>query len=136
MQYLLYDILQNTKKLHNPAFIIILTALNLNEKLVINRNAKRVVQSSSFNAQEKREPGPSKSRLTYPAWQERSSANFKRSEKQKRRSLSDNRKTRNQKREKESEEGSDAYGMPNKDSDSPTSEKMEAKTKQWESYQD
>ena len=30
----LYDIQQPTKKLHNPAFIINLTALNLNEKLV------------------------------------------------------------------------------------------------------
>ena len=34
----LYDIQQPTKKLHNPAFINILTALNLNEYLVINRN--------------------------------------------------------------------------------------------------
>ena len=48
----LYDIQQPTKKLHNPAFINILTALNLNENLVINRNAKHAVQSASFNAQE------------------------------------------------------------------------------------
>ena len=46
----LYDIQQPTKKLHNPAFINILTALNLNENLVINRNAKHAVQSASFNA--------------------------------------------------------------------------------------
>ena len=42
----------------------------------------------------------------------------------------------NQKREKESEEGSDSYGTPYNDSGSPTSEKTKAKTKQWENYQD
>ena len=77
----LYDIQQPTKKLHNPAFINILTALNLNENLVINRNAKHAVQSASFNAQEKREPGPSRTRSTSPTWQEKSSANLKRSNK-------------------------------------------------------
>ena len=54
--YLTYN--NQQKKLHNPAFIISLTALNLNEKLVIIRNAKHAVQSASFNAQEEREPGP------------------------------------------------------------------------------
>ena len=108
----------------------------MHEKLVINRNAKHAVQSASLNAQEKREPGPSRTRATSPAWQGRSSPNLKRSKKQKRISLSDNRKTRNQKREKESEEGSDSYGTPYNDSDSPTSEKTKAKTKQWEIYQD
>ena len=132
----LYDIQQPTKKLHNPAFINILTALNLNENLVINRNAKHAVQSASFNAQEKREPGPSRTRSTSPTWQEKSSANLKRSKKHKRKSLSGNRKTRNQKREKESEEGSDSYGTPHNDSDSPTSEKTKAQRKQWENYQD
>ena len=96
----LYDIQQPTKKLHNPGLIIILTALNLNEKLVINRNAKHAVQSASFTAQEKREPGLS-------SMYERSSANLKRSKKQKRKSLSDNRKIRNQNCEKKSGEGSD-----------------------------
>ena len=67
----LYDIQQPTKKLHNPAFINILTALNLNENLVINRNAKHAVQSASFNAQEKREPGPSRTHSTSPTWQEK-----------------------------------------------------------------
>ena len=67
----LYDIQQPTKKLHNLAFINILTALNLNENLVINRNAKHAVQSASFNAQEKREPGPSRTRSTLPTWQKK-----------------------------------------------------------------
>ena len=63
-----------------------------------------MVRSDSFNAEEKREPAPSKARATSPAWQGRSGLSPKRSNKQKRESLSDNRKTRNQKREKESEE--------------------------------
>ena len=67
----LYDIQQPAKKLLTTAFIIILTALNLNEILVINRNAKHAVQSASFNAQEKREPGPSITRSTSPTWQEK-----------------------------------------------------------------
>ena len=96
----LYDIQQPTTKLNNPAVIIILTALKFNEKLVINRNAKHAVQSASFTAQEKQEPGPSRTRATSPVLQGRSSSNLKRSKKQKRKSLSDNRKTRNQKREK------------------------------------
>ena len=107
-----YDIQQPTKKLHNPAFINILTALNLNENLVINRNAKHAVQSASFNAQEKREPGPSRTRSTSPTWHKKSSANLKRIKKHKRKNLSGNRKTRNQKLEKESEESSDSYGTP------------------------
>ena len=52
-----------------------------------------------------------------------------------RKTLSDNRKTRNQEHEK-SEEGSELYGTPNNESESPRSEKTEAKTKQGESYQD
>ena len=138
LQYLYTTYINQQKKLQNPAFIIILSALNLNEKLVINRNAKHAVQSASFNVQEKQEqePGPSRTRATSPAWQGKSSPNLKRSKKQKRKSLSDNRKTRNQKREKESEEGSDSYGTPYNDSDSPTSEETKAKTKQWENYQE
>ena len=126
----LYDIQQPTKKLHNLAFINILTAVNLIENLVINRNAQHAVQSASFDAQWKREPGPSRTRSTSPTWQEKSSANLKRSKKHKRKSLSGNRKTQKQKREKESVEGSDSYGTPHNGSESPMSEKTKAKTKQ------
>ena len=80
----------------------------MNENLVINRNAKHAVQSASFNAREKRKPGPSRTRLTSLTWQEKSSANLKRSKKHKTKSLSVNRKTQNQKRKKESEEGTDS----------------------------
>ena len=62
----LYSIQQRTKNLHNPAFIIILFALKLNEKLVINQNANHAVHSPSFNLQEKRETGPSRTRPTSP----------------------------------------------------------------------
>ena len=47
----LYETQQPTKKLHNPAFFNILTALNLNEKLMVNQNAKNAAQSASLNAQ-------------------------------------------------------------------------------------
>ena len=129
----LYDIHQPTNKLHNPAFINILTALNLNENLVKNQNAKHAFRSASFNAQEKGEPGRSRTRLTLPTWQEKSSANLKRSKKKyKRKSLRGNRKTQNQKREKESEEGTESYETHHNDSDSATSKNTKAKTKQWE----
>ena len=131
-EVILYIVQQPTKKLHNLSFIINVTALNLNGKLVINQNDKQVVQSAFFYAQEKGDPGPSRTRPASPAWQERSSASLKRRKK----IFSDNRKNRNHKCEKESEEGSDSYGTSNNYSDSPTLDITEVKTKQWESYQD
>ena len=59
----------------------------MNEKLLINRNVKHAVQSASLNAQEKRKPGPSRTGPTSPAWQGKSSANLKRSKKQKEKAL-------------------------------------------------
>ena len=41
----LFDIQQQTKKLHEPAFILILRSLNPDEKLVMNKYAKVAVQS-------------------------------------------------------------------------------------------
>ena len=102
----------------------------------MKQNAKHPFQSLSFNTQEKRKAGLSRTRPTSPTWQEKSSANLKRSKKHKRKSLSDKRKTRNQNREKEPEQGSDPYGTPHIDSASPTSEKTKAKPKQWDIYQD
>ena len=84
---ILYGIQQPTKKIHNPAFIIVLTALNLNEKLVLNRNIKHAVQSASFNAQEKREAGPARTRATSPAWQKISNANLQRKKTKKKKPL-------------------------------------------------
>ena len=42
----LYDIQQQTKKLYNPAFILILRSLKHDERLVMNKNAKVAVQST------------------------------------------------------------------------------------------
>ena len=53
LQYFYTTYNNQQKKIHNPAIIIILTALNLKEKLVINRKAKHAVQSEFLNAQEK-----------------------------------------------------------------------------------
>ena len=41
----LYDIQQQTKKFYNPAFILILRSLKLDEELVMNKYAKVAVQS-------------------------------------------------------------------------------------------
>ena len=41
----MYDIQQQTKNLHNPAFILILRSLQLVEQLVMNKYAKVAVQS-------------------------------------------------------------------------------------------
>ena len=41
----LYNIQQQTKIPHNPAYIMILSALELSEESVINRYAKHAVQS-------------------------------------------------------------------------------------------
>ena len=43
----LYDIQQQTKKLYNPAFILILRSLKLDERLVMNKYAKVAVQSTN-----------------------------------------------------------------------------------------
>ena len=43
----LYDIQQQTKKLYNPAFILILRSLKLDEGLVMNKYAKVAVQSTN-----------------------------------------------------------------------------------------
>ena len=42
----LYDIQQQNKKLQNPAFIMILSALNLNEQSVMNTYAKHAIKSA------------------------------------------------------------------------------------------
>ena len=42
----------------------------MNEKFVINENAKDSVQSAYLNEQEKRETRPLRAHVTSPAWQE------------------------------------------------------------------
>ena len=103
---------------------MILTPLNLNEKLVINQNAKYLVHSASFSAREKREPAQ-----LPPLGRKKllQTLNKNLSENQKIKSLSDNRKTRNQKLERESEKGSVLNGLLINVSNCPTSEKTDAK---------
>ena len=60
------------------AFIVISTALNLNEKLLRNQKAKHPVHSTCFNAQDKRKPGPPRTCPKSTTLPERSSANAQR----------------------------------------------------------
>ena len=55
-EVIFYIVQQPTKKLHNPSIIINVTALNLNEKLIINQNDKQVVQSGFFTLKRKETP--------------------------------------------------------------------------------
>ena len=77
-------------------------------------------------------PGPQKHAQHPPLCRKEVVQTFKKV-KNKKKNLSDNTKTRNQKREKESEDP-DWYGSPYNYSDYPTSEKTKAKKKQWENY--
>ena len=62
----LYDIQPQTKKVYNPAFILILRSLKLDEQLVTNKYAKIAVQSSTTEQvqQQKKSQG-----LHYPLQQ-------------------------------------------------------------------
>ena len=73
----LYEIQQPTKKLHNPAFIIILTALNLNEKLVKIEMPNTRFSQRLLMLKRNENPGPQEHA------QGRSSPKLKRSKKQK-----------------------------------------------------
>ena len=54
----LYDIQQQTKILHNPAYIMILSALELVEETVINKYAKYAVQSKIKEQAQRRTKSP------------------------------------------------------------------------------
>ena len=54
----LYDIQQQTKILHNPAYIMILSALELTEESVINKYAKHAVQSKIKEQAQRRTKSP------------------------------------------------------------------------------
>ena len=60
----LYDIQQQTKILHNPAYIMILSALELNEESVFNKYAKHAVQSKIKEQAQQRTKSPTKSPST------------------------------------------------------------------------
>ena len=60
----LYDIQQQTKILHNPAYIMILSALELTEEFVFNKYAKHAVQSKIKEQAQRRTKSPTKSPST------------------------------------------------------------------------
>ena len=146
----LYDIQQQTKKLHyNPAFILILRSLKLDERLVMNKYAKVAVQSTNTEqAQQKQRSrgstnSPSKSTallLLSPKKKPSSSssttsrsATSKSSKRRKtRKTFADSEKERSpQKMKREegaAEEDSESYETLNNNSDSATTEKKKTKT--------
>ena len=152
----LYDIQQQTKKLYNPAFILILRSLKLDERLVMNKYAKVEVQSTNTEqAQQKQRSrgstnSPSKSTallLHSPEKKPSSSssttsrsANSKSSERRKtRKTVADGERERSRQKTKReegaAENDSESYETPDNDSDSATTEKKKTKTnKKWQDY--
>ena len=152
----LYDIQQQTKKLYNPAFILILRSLKLDERLVMNKYAKVAVQSTNTEqAQQKQRSrrstnSPSKSTallLLSPEKKPSSSssttsrsATSKSSKRRKtRKTVADSERERSPQKTKreegEAEEDSESYETPDNDSDSATTEKKKTKTnKKWQDY--
>ncbi|XP_063713691.1 protein DEK-like [Symsagittifera roscoffensis] len=154
----LYDIQQQTKKLYNPAFILILRSLKLDERLVMNKYAKVAVQSTNTEqAQQKQRSrrstnSPSKSTallLLSPEKKPSSSSSTtsrrdtsKSSKRRKtRKTVADSERERSPQKTKREEEGaaeeeySESYETPDNDSDSATTEKKKTKTnKKWQDY--
>ena len=154
----LYDIQQQTKKLYNPAFILILRSLKLDERLVMNKYAKVAVQSTNTEqAQQKQRSrrftnSPSKSTallLLSPGKKHSSSssttsrnATSKSSKRRKtRKTVADSERERSPQKKTKREEGaaeeedSESYETPDNDSDSATTEKKKTKTnKKWQDY--
>ena len=153
----LYDIQQQTKKPYNPAFILILRSLKLDERLVMNKYAKVAVQSTNTEqAQQKQRSrrstnSPSKSTallLLSPEKKPSSSssttsrsATSKSSKRRKtRKTVADSERERSPQKTKREEgaaeeEDSESYETPVNDSDSATTEKKKTKTnKKWQDY--
>ena len=153
----LYDIQQQTKKLYNPAFILILRSLKLDERLVMIKYAKVAVQSTNTEqAQQKQRSrrstnSPSKSTalllLLSPEKKPSSSssttsrsATSKSSKRRKtRKTVADSERERSPRKTKReegaAEEDSESYETPDNDSDSATTEKKKTKTnKKWQDY--
>ena len=62
----LYDIQQQNKKLQNPAFIMILSALNLNDQSVMNTYAKHATSQLLLLQQKSKVPPNNQQVLTVP----------------------------------------------------------------------
>ena len=131
----LYDIQQQTKILHNPAYIMILSALELTEESVINKYAKHAVQSKIKEQAQRRTKSPTKSPSTSGKTKTLDSSKPSSSSKQTKRLKTRKKATTERVKEREKDEDdTESYGTPYNDSDSSTSEKTETKSKRWETY--
>ena len=126
----LYDIQQQTKILHNPAYIMILSALELTEESVINKYAKHAVQSKIKEQAQRRTKSPTKSPSTSGKTKTLDSSKPSSSSKQTKRLKTRKKATTERVKEREKDEDdTKSYGTPYNDSDSSTSEKTETKVK-------
>ena len=131
----LYDIQQHTKILHNPAYIMILSALELTEESVINKYAKHAVQSKIKEQAQRRTKSPTKSPSTSGKTKTLDSSKPSSRSKQTKRLKTRKKATTERVKETEKDEDdTESYGTPYNDSDSSTSEKTETKSKRWETY--
>ena len=131
----LYDIQQQTKILHIPGYIMILSALELTEESVINKYAKHAVQSKIEEQAQRRTKSPNKSPST--SGKTKTPDSSKPSSSSKQTKLLKTRKkatTERVKQREKDEDGTESYGTPYNDSDSSKSEKTETKSKRWETY--
>ena len=142
----LYDIQEQTKKLYNPAFILILRSLKVDEQLVMNKYAKVAVQSLTTEEAQQRQrsrgstnfPSTSTAFLSpkKPSSASSNSRSFKR--RKTRRTVADSERewsAQKTKREEGTEgEHSEFYGTSDNVSDSAMTEKTKIKTKKWQGY--
>ena len=137
----LYGIQQQTKKLYNPAFILILRSLKLDEQLVLNKYANVAVQSTTAEQAQQRQRSrgstdflSTSTALLSPKKPSSVSSSSKSIKRRKtRRTVADRERERSAQKDKREEgaegEDSEFYGTPNNDSDSATTENTKAKTK-------
>ena len=120
----LYVIQQQTKILHNPAYIMILSALELIEETVINKYAKHAVQSKIKDQAQRRTKSPTKSPSTSGETKTPDSSKPSSSSKQTKRLKTRTKATTERVKEREKDEDdTELYGTPYNVSNSSTSEK-------------
>ena len=118
----LYYIQQQTKVLHNPAYLMILSALELTEESVINKYAKHAVQSKIKEQAQRRTKSPTKFPSTSGKTKTPESSKPSSSSKQTKRLKTRKEATTERVKEREKDEDdTELYGTPYNDSDSSTS---------------
>ena len=137
--FFLNNIQQQTKKLYNPAFILILRSLKLDERLVMNKYVKVAVQSTNTEqAQQKQRSRGSSASTALLLSTEKPSSTISSSKSSKRRTtrrtVADSERERAAQKTKREEiaseeEDSESYDTPENISDSATTEKTKTKTK-------